>query len=85
MIWVSFLFVLLGQCTTGSLSEKTEDSVYDFSECTSLGSGNFTGCLPDVIKKYKKNIFIANAVIVIVIGTLTHALNICAVFYALAW
>ena len=76
--------VLLGHCTTGSLSNKTEDSVYDFSECISSGSGNFTGCLPDVIKKYNNN-FIANAVIVIVIGTLTHALNICAVFYALAW
>ena len=84
MILVFLLFVLVGHCTTESLSNKTEDSVYDFRECTSSGSGNFTGCLPDVIKKYK-NIFIANAVIVIVIGTLTHALNICAVFYALAW
>ena len=82
MIWLLFLFLHLGHCTTESLSNKTEDSVYDFRECTSSGSGNFTDCLPDVIKKYK-NIFIANAVVVIVIGVVTHTLTICAVFYAL--
>ena len=50
-------------------------------ECTRSGRGDFSGCQPEKIKEYRI-FFIANTVIVMVVGITTNLFTLMAVPYA---
>ena len=59
--------------------QSSVDNLWDSTiDCTTSGPGNYTGCLPEAIKKY--NIyFIVNNFAVLAMGTVTNLLTLLAV------
>ena len=61
---------------------KTSGEIFDsVIECTTSGSGNYSGCQPEIISEHK-TAFIANIAAIILVGTSTNILTLLAIPYA---
>jgi hypothetical protein len=49
-------------------------------ECTTTGAGDYTGCQPEGIGDYKE-LFIANSLAILVIGSIGNLITLIAILY----